>query len=202
MFYEINTPHGLPNDPFKACVAPRPIGWISSLGIDGTPNLAPYSFFNAISGAPPMVMYASNGSHAHGPKDTVTNIEATGEFVVNVATWDLREQMNASSADLPPETDEFIHAGLTAAPSRLVKAPRVDESPINLECVHHQTIELPSDDPNTRNVMVIGRVVGVHIHDNVLVDGRIDVTLYRPLARLGYMDYAMVDKVFTMTRPT
>ncbi|NQV48564.1 MAG: flavin reductase family protein [Rhodospirillaceae bacterium] len=202
MFYEINTPHGLPNDPFKACVAPRPIGWISSLGIDGTPNLAPYSFFNAISGAPPMVMYASNGSHAHGPKDTVTNIEATGEFVVNVATWDLREQMNASSADLPPETDEFIHAGLTAAPSRLVKAPRVDESPINLECVHHQTIELPSDDPNTRNVMVIGRVVGVHIHDNVLVDGRIDVTLYRPLARLGYMDYAVVDKVFTMTRPT
>ena len=202
MFYQPDTPHGLPHDPFKACIAPRPIGWISSLAADGTPNLAPYSFFNGLSAAPPMVMYSSNGFQPHGPKDTVTNIEATGEFVVNVATWDLREQMNASSAALAPETDEFVHAGLTAAPSRMVKPPRVADSPIALECVHHQTVELPSDDPESRNAMVIGRVVGIYISDDVLVDGRVDVGKYRPLSRLGYMEYAVVDEVFSMSRPT
>ena len=201
MFYEAGKPHGLPHDPLKSCMIPRPIGWISSLGTDGVANLAPYSFFNGVSSAPPVVMFASNGPGGHGPKDTITNIEATGEFVVNMATWDLRHEMNASSAPLKPDVDEFVQAGLTAEPCTLVKPPRVVESPIHLECVYLQTVELPSDDPEARNAMVLGRVVGIHIRDEVLTDGLVDVEKIRPLSRLGYMEYAVIDKAFTMSRP-
>lgn len=201
MFYQTDKPHGLPHDPFKACIAPRPIGWISSLGTDGVANLAPYSFFNGVSSAPPVVMFASNGPQPHGPKDTITNIEATGEFVVNMATWDLRDKINATSASLKPDVDEFAAAGLTAEASMLVKPPRVAKSPIHLECIYLQTVELPSDDPVARNAMVLGRVVGVHISDRVLTDGLVDMTKIRPLSRLGYMDYAVIDETFSMARP-
>jgi len=201
MFYRPDQPHGLPHDPYKALIVPRPIGWISTLGADGTANLAPYSFFNGLCANPPMVMYSSNGMQPHGPKDTVTNIEATGEFVVNLATWSLREQMNLSSAALPPGVDEFAYAGLTKAPSVMVAPPRVAQSPAHLECVHHQTVDLPSDNPEVRNAMVIGRVVGIHIDDNVLTDGLVDMAKIKPLARLGYMDYAVVEHVFAMERP-
>lgn len=201
MFYETDKPHGLPRDPFKACIVPRPIGWISSLDADGVPNLAPYSFFNGVSYAPPVVMFASNGPQPHGPKDTITNIESTAEFVVNMATWDLRDKMNATCAPLKPDIDEFVYAGLTAEPSRLVRPPRVAESPIHLECVYLQTVELPSDDPLARNAMVLGRVVGIHIRDDVLCDGLVDMAKIRPLSRLGYMDYAVIDETFTMARP-
>jgi len=201
MFYETDKPHGLPHDPFKACIVPRPIGWISSLNADGVPNLAPYSFFNGVSSAPPVIMFASNGPQPHGPKDTITNIEATGEFVVNMATWNLRDKMNATCAPLKPDVDEFVDAGLTAEPSRLVKPPRVALSPIHLECVYLQTVELPSDDPRVRNAMVLGHVVGVHIRDDVLTGGLVDMAKIRPLSRLGYMDYAVIDETFTMARP-
>jgi flavin reductase (DIM6/NTAB) family NADH-FMN oxidoreductase RutF len=201
LFYEADKPHGLPHDPLKSCVAPRPIGWISTISADGIANLAPYSFFNGISVAPFAVMFASNGPQPHGPKDTITNVEETGEFVVNMATWDLREKVNLTSAPLLPEVDEFVHAGLTTKPSKMVKPPRVGESPIHLECVYMQTVDLPSDNPEFRNAMVLGRVVGVHIADDMLTDGLVDTAKLRPLSRMGYMEYAVIDDVFTMARP-
>jgi len=204
MFYDIDdnpTCQPLPHNPFKACVAPRPIGWISSLDEKGVPNLAPYSFFNAVTADPPLVMYASNGRQPHGPKDTVGNIETTGTFVVNVATWDLRDAMNATSAPVEPHVDEFALAGLTAVPGTIVPAPRIRECPISMECTLHQVVELPSNQEDSRNTMVIGRVVGLHIDDSVLTDGKVDMAKLRPISRLGYMDYAELGPLFTMPRP-
>lgn len=208
MFYDTaRNDHGLPRDPFKACVTPRPIGWVSTVSAEGIANLAPYSFFNAIASAPPMVMIGSNGRQparagAADPKDTVANIRATGVFVVNVATWDLRDAMNASSAPLPPEEDEFAAAGVTAEAGRLVAAPRVAESPISMECRLERLIDdLPADDASQPNILVIGRVVGIHIAEAVLTDGRVDPARLKPLARMGYRDYACADRVVQMTRP-
>lgn len=202
MFYDTDSnDHNLPHDPFLACVAPRPIGWISTLSADGLSNLAPYSFFNGVANNPPQVMYCSNGQSPHGVKDTLANVRATGEFVVNVATWKLRQAMNISSQACRPEQDEFALAGLTPAPSRLVKAPRVGQSPINMECRLVDIIELESNDRENFSTMVIGRVVGIHIDDSVLIDGRIDSAKLGLISRLGYMDYAMVENVFAMDRP-
>jgi flavin reductase (DIM6/NTAB) family NADH-FMN oxidoreductase RutF len=199
MFYETSrNDHGLPHDPIKSCVVPRPIGWISTLSAAGGLNLAPYSFFNLVATNPALVMYASNGRTPYGDKDTLTNISETGEFVVNMATWDQRDEMFRSSAVLPPEVDEFAHAGLSTLPSKLVRPPRVAGAPIHLECIHHQTLELPHDDPGGRNALVIGRVVGVHIDDAVIQNGRVDLGLIQPIARLGYGDYARVDTIFSM----
>jgi flavin reductase (DIM6/NTAB) family NADH-FMN oxidoreductase RutF len=200
MFYRPGLdPHGLRHNPFKALVAPRPIGWISTLDAAGRPNLAPYSFFNALADTPPLVMYASNGrkSGIDEGKDTVANIRATGEFVANVASFALRDAMNVSSANWPAGEDEFARAGLAPAASRVVAPPRVAAAPAALECRAWRLIDLPGE----ANVMVIGEVVGVHIDDAVLVDGRVDVTLYAPLARLGYRDYAAVREVFALGRP-
>lgn len=202
MFYETDNDHGLPHNPFKSCIVPRPIGWISTVSTAGIVNLAPYSFFNGVAETPPMVMYASGACHPEGDKDSLTNIEATGEFVVNVATWDLREQMNQSSGAYDPDVDETTVAGLETEPSRLVRPPRIKGSPIHLECLHHQTVDIPCAKPGGRNAVVFGRVVGVHIDDSVLTDGRVDMAKVRPIARLGYMDYTRVDLVFTMERPT
>jgi len=202
MFFEPGKmPQSLSYDPFKACVTPRPIGWLTTLSTTGIVNLAPYSFFNAVSEDPPMVMFANTGRDPHGPKDTLRNIEATGEFVYNVATYDLREKMNRTSAPVAPEVDEMALAGLTPVASRLVKPPRVAESPIHLECVYHQTVELPSNDPDGRNAIAIGRVVGIHIADEVLRDGRVDVAKLKPIARLGYHDFTLVETIFSMRRP-
>jgi flavin reductase (DIM6/NTAB) family NADH-FMN oxidoreductase RutF len=200
MFYRPGLdPHGLAHNPFKALVAPRPIGWISSLDAAGRPNLAPYSFFNAIADTPPMVMYASTGRKTglDEGKDTVANIRATGEFVVNVVPCALRDAMNASSASLPADIDEFAHAGLIPAPSRVVAPPRVAEAPAALECRAWKVIDLPG----AHNVLVIAEVVGVHIDDAVVAEGKVDVTRYAPLARLGYRDYAAVRDVFPLDRP-
>ncbi len=202
MFYETKDHHGLPHDPFKSCLVPRLIGWISTLSPDGIVNLAPYSFFQGIGSEPPMVMFASLGDQPHGPKDTVTNIEATGEFVCNMATWDLRTQMNISCAAVPAEMDEMEIAGLEKEPSVLVKPPRVKASPIHMECKHYQTIHLPSNKPNYKQKLVLGYVIGIHIRDEVLTDGIVDITKVRPIARMGYMDYAVVNDVFTMFRPS
>jgi flavin reductase (DIM6/NTAB) family NADH-FMN oxidoreductase RutF len=208
MYYEIgdgkeHRAAGFEHSPWYALVGPRPIGWISTLSKDGVPNLAPFSFFNAISARPPMVMYCANGAHAEGgAKDSQRNARDTGEFVHNMAVWDLRWQMNDSSATAPRAIDEFDVAKLTKAPSRLVKPARVAESPVSLECKVIQVVDLPSAGPEHSNAMVIGKVVAVHIRDDVVVDGRVDVTRLRPIARFGYADYTVVDSVFEMKRPS
>jgi flavin reductase (DIM6/NTAB) family NADH-FMN oxidoreductase RutF len=202
MFYETKDHHGLKHNPFKSLIVPRPIGWVSSQDSDGIVNLAPYSYFNGVGSEPPTVMFASEGTHTEGDfKDSATNVGETGEFVCNLATWALREEMNATSAQVARSVDEFELAGLTPAPSRLVKPPRVKESPVHLECTHLKTVELPSNDPERPNLVVFGRVVGIHIDDSIIADGMIDMDVFKPIARLGYMDYTVVDKVFTMRRP-
>ena len=204
MFYETrDNGHGLPHDPFKSCVVPRCIGWISSISAEGVVNLAPYSFFNAVSTDPHMVAFGSGGRHPHGGKDTISNVEETGEFVCNLATFELRDQMSLSSATTKPEVDEFAYAGLEAESAALVWPPRVRAAPIHLECVHYRTIDLPCRDPDSlaRNGLVIGEVVGVHISDEVLSGGMVDMSKFRRIARLGYMDYSVTDNVFTMPFP-
>ena len=202
MFYETKDHHGLKHNPFKSLVVPRPIGWVSSMAADGTVNLAPYSFFNAMAADPPAVARGRNGLQVEGgAKDTVVNIETTGEFVVNIATWELREQMNLTSASVPRSIDEMREAGLEPAPCRLIKPPRVAAAPVNLECTYLQTVDLPSDDPDSKNQVVFGLVVGIHIADAIIADGMIDMSRFKPIARLGYMDYTAVDNVFTMGRP-
>jgi flavin reductase (DIM6/NTAB) family NADH-FMN oxidoreductase RutF len=192
----------LPVDPFKSLVVPRPIGWITTLSPQGDVNLAPFSFFNAVGDAPPLVAFAPQGRKPDRPvKDSLANVEATGEFVCNLATHDLREQMNLTSAHLPAGADEMNAAGLTPLPSRLVKPPRVAESPAHLECRYLQTIELPTWDPAERQVLVIGQVIGVHIDDRLITDGRVDIVGAKPIARLGYSLYATVDNSFRMLRP-
>lgn len=202
MFYRTDEPHGLAANPFNAIVVPRPIGWISTVDADGAVNLAPYSFFNAVAYHPPQVMYASTTNHVQGGlKDSVANIKATGEFVVNMATWPLREQVNLTSTPAPHAIDEFEVAGLTRAPSELVGAPRMAESPVNMECRLVKVVELPTDDPQSPNLVVFGRVVGVHIADHVIVGGRVDIARLQPISRLGYNEYGRVTEVFTMERP-
>jgi flavin reductase (DIM6/NTAB) family NADH-FMN oxidoreductase RutF len=199
MFYDaLLGDHGLPHDPMNALVAPRPIGWISTVGADGVRNLAPYSYFNMVAGRPPVVVFSSGYA-----KDSQRNAEATGEFVCNIATWSLREEVNRSSTALPPHVDEFDFAGIEAAPSRLVKPPRVKRAPAALECRYIQTVPLPAGTEGQlhRFSLVIGLVVGVYIDDAVLRDGLVDVTLIEPLARLGYTDYSATRDIFSMARP-
>jgi flavin reductase (DIM6/NTAB) family NADH-FMN oxidoreductase RutF len=202
MFYDATrNAHGFQYDPFKALVVPRPIGWISSLSPEGKVNLAPYSYFNAFAENPHYVAYGSGSSRSGGNKDTLRNIEETQEFVVNIATYDLREAVNATSAHVPRGTDEFALGGLTKAASQLVKPPRVAESPANFECRLYQIVPLPADDGSVDNHLVIGRVLGIHIDDRFIVDGRVDTVAMRPLARLGYSEYAAIGESFRMRRP-
>jgi len=198
MFYDPRTePHGLAHNPWTALIVPRPIGWISTLSDDGTPNLAPYSFFNAASGVPPFVMFSSSGR-----KDSQTNIESTEEFVVNMAVADLAEAMNLSSAAVAPGVDEFALVGLEKAPCRNVRPPRVAASPVALECVLNSIVPLIArDGTRARSSVIIGEVVGIHISDAVIADGMLDITRLRPLSRLGYMDYSITDTVFAIPRP-
>jgi flavin reductase (DIM6/NTAB) family NADH-FMN oxidoreductase RutF len=188
----------LKHDPITSLVVPRPIGWISTLNRSGLVNLAPYSFFNAIASRPPFVMFSSAGR-----KDSQTNAEESGEFVHSVATWDLREEMNVTSAAVGPEISEPELARLEMAPSIAVKPPRVKRSPVAFECKYVKTVELPGADgkPNPFSV-VIGEVVGIYIADEVIVDGIVDLSATRPIARLGGLDqYTAVDNVFKMRRP-
>ena len=202
MFYRTDEAHRLNHDPFKALVVPRPIGWISTLDVAGQANLAPYSFFNAVAFRPPQVMFASTSNHAFGGlKDTVKNAQQTGEFVVNLATWALRQQMNASAVPAPSDIDEFVYSGLSKAPSVQVRPPRVAESPAQLECVFGGTVELETDDETDPNTVVFGKVVAVHIDDRFIVEGRVDTLAMEPIGRLGYMDYVKVTEAFSMERP-
>jgi flavin reductase (DIM6/NTAB) family NADH-FMN oxidoreductase RutF len=199
VFYDaILNDHGLKHDPFKALVVPRPIGWVSTLSSKGIANLAPYSFFNAVSERPHFVMFSSGG-----PKDSLRNVEETGEFVCSLATYALRHQVNLSSAAVPYGVDEFRLAGLTAAPSRLVKPPRVKESPVAFECRHWRTIALPGGDERASYSVVFGQVVGIHIDDAFIKDGKVDTGALQPIARLGYREYGVItsEAVFAIDRP-
>jgi len=198
MFYNaLKNECPLPIDPFKALVSPRPIGWISSLSVDGTANLAPYSFFNGVCDGPPMVMFSSAGR-----KDTINNIEATGEFVCNLVTWDLREGMNVSSTGVGAQVDEFELAGLEKAPSSMVKPPRVAATPVALECRYTQTVPLLDVNGVAQNyTMVIGQVVGVYIDDALIENERVQIAKAKPIARHGYMDYSVVTELFRLERP-
>lgn len=203
MFYQPGvTPHGLPHDPFKSCVIPRPIGWIATVDAQGRHNLAPFSQFQNVTFNPPIVMFSANQATTGARKDSVRNAEATGEFVWNMATYAQREAVNATAEELPHGVDEFERAGLVKLPSRLVKPARVQGSPIQFECVYLNTLRFPGEPPMGSADVVFGRVVGIHIDDAALTaDGLVDVLKLQPLARMGYYDYTWVDKRFEMVIP-
>ena len=203
MFYECSrNNHGLPHNPLKQCVVPRPIGWISTVDGQGAVNLAPFSFFNIVSENPPLVIYCPVGAHSEGgEKDSLRNVREVGEFVVNVATYALREVLNVSSAPAGSGVDEFELAGLTKEPAALVRPPRVKESPLHLECRVADIIGMPGAFGGVPNCMVLGQVLGVHISDHLLVDGLLKIDRLEPIARLGYQEYAVVRETFTMPRP-
>jgi flavin reductase (DIM6/NTAB) family NADH-FMN oxidoreductase RutF len=191
MFYRPEDGHGLRRNPFNAIVSPRPIGWISTAGPRGD-NLAPYSFFNAVAYTPPQVVFASNGV-----KDSVRNIRETGVFAVNIVEEAMLRPMSETSAELPWGADEFGHAGVAKAPCRVIGCPRVATAPAVLECRLVTEVAARGQD----NIVILGEVVGVHLRDDCLVDGLLDVTRYRPVARLGYRDYTVVRDVFSLLRP-
>lgn len=199
MFYCPKDGHDLPYNPLNAIVSPRPIGWISSRDRHGVDNLAPYSFFNAVAYSPPQVMFASTGvkPDQQGTKDSVSNARATGVFCVNVVEYAMRIPMNRSSKKLPLGDDEFEYAGVKKAECTVIPCARVFEAPASLECEVTQILELPGE----ANVVVFGEVVGVHMRDDCVMDGKFDITQYKPLARLGYRDYAVIDDAFSLLRP-
>ena len=187
----------LPYDPFKAIVAPRPIGWITSMSRKGEVNLAPYSFFNGVNSRPNLVMFGSEGL-----KDSVAFIEETGEFVCSLATFELRNEMNATAAPMARGVNEMERAGLAPAPCRIVKPPRVAASPCALECKLINIVAMQTHDGQPVDCHVVfGQVVGVHIDDRYVVDGLLDTAAMKPIARCGYDQYAVVDSVFSMVRP-
>jgi flavin reductase (DIM6/NTAB) family NADH-FMN oxidoreductase RutF len=194
-----NKEYPLKHDPLTSLVVPRPIGWISTINRNGLVNLAPYSFFNAVASRPSFVMFSSAGR-----KHSQTNAEESGEFVHSLTVWDLREEMNITSADVGPDVSEPELAHLEMAPSIAVRPPRVANSPVAFECKYVKTVELPGTDgkPNPYSI-VIGEVVGIYIADEVIVDGRVDLSARRPIARLGGLDqYTSVDAIFKMRRPS
>ncbi len=197
-FYDPAIGHGLPHDPFKAIVAPRVIGWMSTRSEDGRLNLAPYSFFGAFAGSPPVIGFSSEGR-----KDTLRNVEQTGEFVWNLCSWDLADRMNRSSAPVAPEVDEFELTGLTPVAGRKVAVPHVGESPAALECRLLQVIRLHDLDGRAMdNWLVLGQVVGVHIRKAFLHQGLFDTQAAQPILRAGYQgDYARLGEMFRMIRP-
>ena len=199
-FYEPANGHGLKHDPFNAIIAPRPIGWISSRNAKGHVNLAPYSFFNGFNYIPPIIGFSSTSR-----KDSIANIEQTGEFVWNLATMDLAKQMNATAAHVAPDVSEFTLAGLTEAPSRLVGVPRVAESPVSFECKLTQIIQLQNAGGHKVNGwLTLGEVVAVHIDKSLIQDGVYQTALARPIVRAGRRgDYFEIrpDAMFEMIRP-
>jgi flavin reductase (DIM6/NTAB) family NADH-FMN oxidoreductase RutF len=227
MFYEPGkTDHGLPYDPFKvrnigriktldvvstdhntqACVVPRPIGWISTLSPSGIANLAPYSQFNNLTFDPPYVMFAANQTPQGKRKDSAFNAEKTGVFCWNLATWELREYVNASAEQVPDSVDEFEKVQLTKCFSDVVRVngksvPMVEASPVRFECQYYTTLRLPGNPPMGTVDVVIGKVVGIHVKEEVLTDGKIDIKKTMPIARCGYYEYTVVKDTFEMVIP-
>lgn len=187
----------LPHNPWTALISPRPIGWISTRSKDGAVNVAPYSYFNAVSAVPPIVMFSSDGV-----KDTLTFAQETGEFVWNMATWELRAEMNQTSANLPRGASEFDYANLATAPCKLVAAPRVALSPVSFECKVTEIVPVKDmAGKAVNNTVVFGQVVGIHLDERYVRNGVVDTSAMRPLSRLGYREYSFVEKTFDMDRP-
>lgn len=199
MFYRPADGHGLRHNPFNAIVTPRPIGWISTRGSDGSENLAPYSFFNAVAYVPPQVMFASTSAKEDrgDTKDSVANIRVTGVFTVNIVEYAMKDAMNVTSGPWSKETDEFEKAGLSRAPCEVIPCSRVAGAPASLECRLTEIVTLKGES----NFLVLGEVVGVHLSDDCVVDGLFDVLKYQPLTRLGYRDYSRITDLFSLARP-
>ena len=200
MFYEPKKGNPFKIDPFKSLVFPRPIGWISSVNKKGIANLAPYSYFNAVADEPPQIMFCSNGgSSNYKYKDSLSNILSTKEFVVNFATSSTRNQMNNSSKDFKPDEDEFILSKLKKKKSKLVKAPSVNDSPVNLECKLVKTIKLKSNS-NKISTMIVGEVIGIYIDNKHIKNNRVDSVSMRYIARMGYSEYTTIASKFSLKR--
>jgi len=198
MFYEPKDGHGLKHNPFNAVVTPRPIGWISTRA-EGLDNLAPYSFFNAVAYTPPQVMFASTSAKQDrgDTKDSVANIRASGVFCVNIVEYAAREVMNQSSGSWDKETDEFDLSGAEKAECQVIDCPRVGTAPASMECRMTQIVDLEGE----HNFLVLGEVVGMHLRDDCVEEGKFDILKYQPLTRLGYRDYSRITEVFSLKRP-
>ncbi len=192
---------GLEHNPLKAIVAPRPIGWISSCGVDGSINLAPYSFFNAVSEDPAIVMFSAQAFGPEHQKDTLRNVTETGVFTVNIVGASQVQAMNISSGDYPYGENEFNAAKLSMIPGTTVNVPHVGNVPAALECMLLQTIALPANDRGENYTAVLGTVTGIFVDDSVVVDGKISYALLAPVARMGYRDYANINDFFELGRP-
>ena len=204
MFYDPREnlrPEPLTHNPLNALVAPRPIGWISTISAQGEPNLAPFSYFNAFSADPPLVGYAPNAKSAGSAKDSLANVQAVPEFTVSVVSADLAEQMNATSKVLPHGTSEYETAGLEAGESRLVRPPYVARARAVLECQVFDIVALPAGNDGRGSQLVLGEVIGIHINDDLIIDGKVDGKALQQVARLGYFDYTVVDNLFELLRP-
>ncbi|HLG26699.1 MAG TPA: flavin reductase family protein [Paenisporosarcina sp.] len=187
---------------FRACIVPRPIGWITTQNLSGKINLAPYSYFNAVADSPPMIIFSTTSKHCDGRiKDTIDNVDQTREFVINAATYALRHQLNITAINCKREVDETKLANLNLIPSKLIHPPRIAGSPFHLECVLHEIIQLPQGGENAVNKLVIGKALCIHIDEGILTDGRVDIEKFHPIARLGYMDYTIVKDKFEMKKP-
>lgn len=199
MFYRPEDGHGLPHNPFNAIVTPRPIGWISTRARDGSENLAPYSFFNAVAYVPPQVMFASTSAKAdrEGTKDSMSNIRETGVFCVNIVEHAMKDAMNETSGPWPREVDEFDKAGIARAECETIPCSRVANAPANLECRLTQIVKLPGE----ANLVAFGEVTGIHLRDDCLKDGIFDVLAFNPLTRMGYRDYSVIREKFSLKRP-
>jgi flavin reductase (DIM6/NTAB) family NADH-FMN oxidoreductase RutF len=201
MFYNTKTnDHNLASNPFKSCIVPRPIAWISTKGKDGVVNLAPYSYFNAVADSPPVIMFASGHQPDGSDKDSLRNIQETGEFVVNIASYGMHEEVNLSSSNLAYGHSEAEHFAIETLESKLVKPPRVASCAIALECKLLQIIEPNLEGKSVSSKMILGHVIGIYIDDNVLTDGKIDIHKLKPIARLGYNEYAVINDIFKMSR--
>jgi len=201
LFFEPSEGHGLPHNPISACVAPRPIGWISTISASGDHNLAPFSYFNLVHNFPPTVIFSCNGLKPDGsPKDSWINAKETGEFVYNAATYPLRGAVNLTSTAWDSSVDEMEEVELKPAPSRLVRPNRVAASPIQFECKTINVLHLPTNNPSNPNTIVFGQVVGVHIDDDCMTDGMVDYDKVEHLSRLGYLDFATIGARFQMPR--
>jgi len=201
MFFEIKNDSGLKYNPFKGCIVPRPIAWISSISKEGITNLAPYSYFNAVAEHPPIVMFASGGKKGDDDKDTIRNIEDTKELVVNIVSLSQKDDMIKTSTPIGYNVSEIDHFKIETLSSNLVKPPRVALSPINLECKYLQTLQLPTDNDKVSNKVVFGQVIAIHIDDKIMTDGKVDITKLKPLCRLGYKQYSAIIDSFDLERP-
>jgi len=199
MFYRPEDGHGLKHNPFNAVISPRPIAWISTRGSDGSENLAPYSFFNAVAYVPPQVMFASTSAKADrdGTKDTVANIRETGQFCVNIVEYEMRQIMNETSGPYGKDVDEFDLVDIERATCETIACSRVANAPASLECEMRQIVQLAGE----ANFLVVGEVTGVHLRDNCVKDGIFDVLSYQPLTRLGYRDFSRITELFSLKRP-